>query len=70
MLKTFRDRAMAMFAALFVFAFASPAAMAAIDTTATVGELNDVKTAVSAVGIAVLSIAVGIMLYKWVKRAL
>lgn len=49
---------------------ASPVAMAAIDVTATTTELGDVKTAVLAVGAAVLTIAVGIMLYKWIKRAL
>jgi hypothetical protein len=49
---------------------ASPLAHAAIDVSATTAELGDAKTAVLAVGVAVMAIAVGIMLYKWIKRAL
>jgi transcription elongation factor len=43
---------------------------AGVDVTATVTELGTVKTAVLAIGVAVLSIAIGIKLYKWVKAAL
>jgi Inovirus Coat protein B len=50
--------------------FATTMASAAIDTTSTVAELNEVKTAVIAIGAVVLSIAVGIKLYKWIKAAL
>jgi len=53
-----------------VIAVASAAASAAVDVSATTTELGEVKTAVLAVGVAVLSIVVGIMLYKWIKRAL
>lgn len=45
-------------------------ASAAIDVTATTTDLADVKTAVLAIGVAVLAIVVGIKLYKWVKQAL
>jgi Inovirus Coat protein B len=51
-------------------AVASSAAMAAVDVTATTTELGEVKTAVLAIGVVVLSIAVGIKLYKWLKSAL
>jgi hypothetical protein len=46
------------------------AAMAAVDVTAATTELGEVKTAVLAIGVVVLSIAVGIKLYKWLKSAL
>lgn len=49
---------------------AAAAASAATDVTATTTELSDVKVAVLAVGVAVISIVVGIKLYKWITRAL
>lgn len=51
-------------------ALAASAATAAVDVTATLTELGDVKTAVLSIGVAVLAIAIGIRLYKWVKAAL
>lgn len=51
-------------------ALAVSAANAAVDVTSTVSDLGDVKTAVASIGVAVLAIAVGIKLYKWVKSAL
>lgn len=45
-------------------------AHAAITLTDTTAELADVKTAVLAIGVAVLSIVIGIKLYKWITRAL
>lgn len=72
MLKTALRPFLAFFAALL--AMLAPAISwaqaAAIDVTATTTELASVKTAVIAVGVAVLSIIVGIKLYKWIKRAL
>lgn len=49
---------------------ASQSMAQAVDVTASVTELGTVKTAVIAVGVAVLSIVIGIKLYKWVTRAL
>lgn len=49
---------------------ATGVANAAIDVTTVTTDLGDVKTAVIAIGVAVLSIAVGIKLYKWIKSAL
>jgi hypothetical protein len=46
------------------------AANAAIDVAAVATEVGDVKTAVMTIGAAVLSVHVGIKLYKWIKRAL
>ena len=51
------------------FVFVAPA-FAAVDVSATITELGTVTTAVISVGVAVLSIALGIKLYKWVKSAL
>jgi uncharacterized membrane protein len=48
----------------------SSAMAAGVDVTTTTTDLADVKTAVLAIGVAVLSIVVGIKLYKWVKQAL
>jgi Zn-dependent alcohol dehydrogenase len=45
-------------------------ANAAIDVTSTTAELGEVKVAVLAIGAVVLSIIVGIKLYKWLKQAL
>lgn len=45
-------------------------AHAAIDVSATVTELGEVKTAVVSIGAVVLTIYVGIKLYKWIKAAL
>lgn len=56
--------------AVGALALAAPAVHAAIDVTAVTGELGDAKTAVLAIGVAVLGIFVGIMLYKWIKKAL
>jgi hypothetical protein len=53
-----------------VIFLAARASHAAIDLTATTTELGDVKTAVIAVGVLVLGIAIGVKLYKWVKSAL
>ena len=47
----------------------SSLALAALDT-ATSTELTTAKTDVLAVGALVFSIAIGIVLYKWFKRAL
>lgn len=55
---------MAMLSMLF-----APLAQAALDT-ATETELTTAKTDVLAVGALVFSIAIGIVLYKWFKRAL
>jgi Inovirus Coat protein B len=66
---TFRQKAKYGLAAVSM-AIASTAATAAVDVSATITELGDVKTAVLAIGIAVLAIAIGIKLYKWVKAAL
>ena len=49
---------------------ATAAANAAIDVTAVETEINTVKTAVMLIGAAVLSVHVGIKLYKWIKGAL
>jgi hypothetical protein len=69
-LASVKDNNYAKSAVAGVLAVASAAANAAADITATTAELTDAKTAVLAVGVAVLSIVVGIMLYKWIKRAL
>jgi Zn-dependent alcohol dehydrogenase len=42
------------------------AANAAVDVTAITGSITDI----TAVGVAVLAVAVAIKLYKWVRRAL
>lgn len=49
---------------------AASASHAAIDVTSVITDLGEVKTAVISIGVAVLAIAVGIKLYKWVKAAL
>ena len=46
------------------------ASNAAVDVSSTVAALADTKTAVLAIGVAVISIVVGIKLYKWITRAL
>lgn len=56
------------FTAVLASMFA-PLAQAALDT-ATSTELTTAKTDVLAVGALVFSIAIGIVLYKWFKRAL
>lgn len=45
-------------------------ASAQVDVSATVTEIGLAKTAAMAIGAAVLSVFVGIMLYKWVRRAM
>lgn len=61
-----------MFARLAALAATATAtvAHAAIDVSATVTELGEVKTAVVSIGAVVLTIYVGIKLYKWIKAAL
>lgn len=49
---------------------AASAAKAAVDVSGTVTALGDAKTAVLAIGVAVIAIVVGIKLYKWITRAL
>jgi Inovirus Coat protein B len=58
----------AMFAKLAVgaVALAPMLSMAAVDVSEITGSLTDIAT----VGAAVFSVAVGIKLYKWVRRAL
>lgn len=51
-------------------ALAAVSAHAVTDITASVTELGDVKVAVLGIGVAVLSIVIGIKLYKWITRAL
>lgn len=41
-----------------------------IDTSAAIAEIGTAKTSVLAVGAAVFGVAVGIKLYKWIRRAL
>lgn len=41
-----------------------------IDVSGSVAEIGQAKTAALLIGAAVLSVAIGIMLYKWVRRAL
>lgn len=57
-----------MFAKLAVgaLALAPMLSMAAVDVT----EINDSLTDIATVGAAVFAVAVGIKLYKWVRRAL
>lgn len=45
-------------------------AFAGVNTTAALAEIADAKTAVLAIGAAVFGVAVGIKLYKWIRRAL
>jgi hypothetical protein len=52
-----------------VMASISPMAFAAIDSSVT-SELATAKTDVLALGALVFAIAIGIVLYKWFKRAL
>lgn len=47
------------------FAFAD-----GVDTSAALAEIASAKTAVLAVGAAVFGLAVGIKLYKWIRRSL
>lgn len=42
----------------------------AIDVSGTVTEIGTAKAAALLIGAAVLGVAIGIMLYKWVRRAL
>lgn len=51
-------------------ALLASAAQATVDVSGTVTALGDVKTAVLAIGVAVISVVVGIKLYKWITRAL
>lgn len=45
-------------------------ANAALDLATTTADLGDAKSAVLSIGVAVLAVFVGIMLYKWIRRAL
>lgn len=56
--------------AIVATGFMATASHAAIDVSTVVTDLGEVKTAVLSIGVAVLAIAVGIKLYKWVKAAL
>lgn len=49
---------------------ASQFAFAGVDTAAALAEIASAKTAVLAVGAAVFGLAVGIKLYKWIRRSL
>jgi len=55
--------------ALVLGALAGTAMAHAIDTTAIDSEIDAAKTAVMAIGAAVVLVFVGIALYKWVRRA-
>lgn len=44
-------------------------AMAAVDTTAILADIDAAETAVLAIGAAVVLIFLGINLYKWVRRS-
>ncbi|NHQ85297.1 hypothetical protein HA050_04120 [Iodobacter sp. HSC-16F04] len=45
-------------------------AFAAVDITAAIAELGEAQKAVGLIGIAALSIAVGIKVFKWAQKAL
>jgi len=53
-------------AALVVASLSPSFAFAAVDVTEITGSLTDIAT----VGAAVFAVAIGIKLYKWVRRAL
>jgi hypothetical protein len=65
-----KSKALAFIAALMLLPGLALAQTTGIDVSATTTELGLVKDAVIAIGVAVLSIVVGIKLYKWIKRAL
>lgn len=69
--KTFRQKMqrLALIPAAIAATIASTPALAALDT-AVETELTTAKTDVLALGALVFGIAVGIVLYKWFKRAL
>ncbi|HSI23791.1 MAG TPA: major capsid protein [Methylophilaceae bacterium] len=58
-----------LFAVLSVFGFIQTAS-AAVDVTATVAEITGALTPIGLIGVAVLSVIVGIKIYKWVRRAM
>ena len=45
-------------------------AFAAVDVTATIAEIGTAAVAVLAIGVAVITVKVGIKLYKWASAAL
>lgn len=53
-----------------MLASGSHAAVSTIDTTDIVGTISAGVTAISAIGVAVISLVVVIKLYKWVQRVL
>lgn len=57
-------------AVVVAFVLSVGAANAAIDVSATTGSIGEAATGVLAVGLAVIAVAVGIKLYKWIKAAL
>jgi len=58
-----------LFAVLSVLGFIETAS-AAVDVTATVTEITGALTPIGLIGVAVLSVIVGIKIYKWVRRAM
>jgi hypothetical protein len=67
MLKQFFVRALF---AVLAFAGLVQTASAAVDVTATVTEITGALTPIGLIGVAVLSVIVGIKIYKWVRRAM
>lgn len=58
-----------LFAGLLLAGFIETAS-AAVDVTATVTEITGALTPIGLIGVAVLSVIVGIKIYKWVRRAM
>ena len=58
------------FAAVPALALASTPALAAVDVTSVVSEIQGAAAPIAAIGGAVLIVLVGIKVYKWVRRAL
>ena len=56
--------------AALALAFASTSASAAVDVTDVVTEIGGAAAPIAAIGGAVLTILVGIKVYKWVRRAM
>jgi len=64
------NKNLAVLAAGFATVLATSSASAAVDVTSTVTEIGGATAPIALIGAAVLSVMVGLKIYKWVRRAL
>lgn len=63
-------KSFAKFATVPALALAATPALAAVDVSSVVTEIEGAAAPIAAIGAAVLIVLVGIKVYKWVRRAL